>query len=179
MRTPGAQKKNQNIATLVAQKEQMLPHSWAECKSSFLNTMKYVCTFRKQPDGFLHRSNKALMHLDEKLSLQPGNNARATTLISILLLTCTRQWNSYIKIIPNLIFVHLKSLPQMKYFGLFHVIQYCRKVWGWFFFFAICINYVCKSCFQSKSLKFFFNQRIRKKDAFWPELCTEFDPICK
>lgn len=126
-------------------KTRTLPHLWhrknkcchvcelsARGNSIFLNTMRYVCTFRQQPDGFLHSSNKTPMHLDEKLSLQPGSNASATTLISILPLTCNRQHNSYIKKLPNLIFVHLKSLPQMKYFVLFHVIQYCQMVWGFF-----------------------------------------------
>jgi len=32
VRRPGAQRKNQNASTLVARKEQMLPHSWAKCK---------------------------------------------------------------------------------------------------------------------------------------------------
>lgn len=110
-------------------KNRTWPHLWhgknkcchtcvpsARSNSIFLNTMQYACIFRKQPDGFLHVSNRTLTHVEEKSSLQPENNASATTLISILLLTCNRQCNSYIKKLPNLIFAQLKSLPQMKYF---------------------------------------------------------------
>lgn len=125
-------------------KNRTWPHLWhrknkcchtcepsARSNSIFLNTMQYVCIFRQPPVSFLHSSNRTLMHVEEKPSLQPENNASAATLISILLLTCNRQCNSYIKKTSNLIFFSVTIFATNEIF-CFILFNTDKRLWGFF-----------------------------------------------